>query len=303
MVLLSIGFTPGKSDVYKKINELSAYYRLKGINIALVESDSGDMHFIKCVISDEDCTYSNISDIRKSFNAYAAGTIYQVIMDNYQIDIINKIIRDNYSYLKTEEISQVAARCIQILDDEMHIDSSEYSFYGDRKSRITGKIHEYISENTDIILEGFLRFRLKELNNEFEEVVDRVVEEFLVEREYNEFIKLLKYFVEIQESCIDIVNIVARLDGSYCMYDGSGNEITSELLKDLTNEPLGGEATFDDLLVSSLITAAPRYIIIHNMPNIKNKEIIETIKSVFAERVRICPGCDLCIKKSPAHKL
>jgi putative sporulation protein YtxC len=165
------------------------------------------------------------------------------------------------------------------------------------------KILEYIIENTDIVLEGFLRFRLKELNADLEDIVDRVVEEYLIEREYDEFIKLLKYFVEIQESRIEIVNIVIEDNGTYCMYDSSYNEITDELIQDIAGEVLTGEVSYDDLLVSSLITLAPRYIVIHNLSNVRNKEIIDTIRNVFADRVRICTGCDLCIKTNPLHRI
>jgi putative sporulation protein YtxC len=180
---------------------------------------------------------------------------------------------------------------------------SDYLYYITRKDKIVKKIYEYISDSTDIIIEGFLRFRLKELNGELEDLVDKIVEEYLVEREYNEFIKLLKYFVEIQESRIDTVNVVIDAYGKYCMYDNNHNEITEEFLKDLLSENMGGEVSYDDLFVSSLITAAPRYIIIHNLFNTHNKEIIETIKNVFNERVKICTGCDLCMSKSPVHKL
>lgn len=303
MVILSIGYTSGKCDVYERLNELSACFKEKGINIGLVESDSGEMHFIKCVIRDEDNSSYSIEQIRRSFNVYAANILYQVIVDNYQIDTINRIMKNNYQYFKDDETNEISKKCAAILNGTSTSSSEDYSIYINRKNAIVSRLYEYINENTDIILEGFLRFRLKEFNNELEDVIDKVVEEYLIEREYNEFIKLLKYFVEIQESRIAVVNIVINVDGSYCMYDDSCREITEEILKELTGENLNGDKNYDDLLVSALITMAPRYIIIHNISNIRNKEVVETIKNVFCERVKTCQGCDLCISKNPAHKL
>lgn len=303
MVLLSIGFASGKCDIYNKLNELTLYFKEKGVSIGLVECDSNDMHFIKCVIKDEDSNEYNIPEIKKSFNMYASDILYQIIVDNFQKDIIFKIINSNYDYFKNEETNEIASRCIGILKGAVSSSSEDYSYYLNRKDKVAKKIFEYVCESTDIIIEGFLRFRLKEYNSELEDLVDKVVEEYLVEKEYNEFIKLLKYFVEIQESRIEIVNIVIGMDGNYYMYDNKCNEITEEFLKEMINEDMSGDTNCDDLLVSSLITAAPRYIIIHNLSNVKNKEIIETIKSVFSERVKVCQGCSLCISKSPAHKI
>ena len=44
---------------------------------------------------------------------------------------------------------------------------------------------------------------MKELREDIEEIIDKVVEEYMVEKEYREFVKLLKYFVDIQESKIE----------------------------------------------------------------------------------------------------
>ena len=49
---------------------------------------------------------------------------------------------------------------------------------------------------------------MKELRSDIEEIIDKVIEGYMVEKEYKEFIKLLKYFVDIQESKIDLINIV-----------------------------------------------------------------------------------------------
>ncbi|KPU42128.1 YtxC-like family protein [Oxobacter pfennigii] len=302
MLLLSLGFTSDKCDVYEKINRLSSGFKDKGINIKFVENDDGRMHFIKCFVKDEDSLSCDLKDVKRRFDVHAANLIYEIIIDNYQMDIINRIIKNNYYYLKATEIGEISKKCADVLTGANLNTNENYMAFISMKNTIINKVHEYLSENTDIMIDGFLRFRLKDINMEVNEIVDRVVEEYLIEKEYNEFIKLLKYFVEIQESRIEIVNIVINIDGSYSMYDDNLNRISGEALKELIGDGLDGEQNLDDLLVSSLITMAPMFIIIHNAANIRNKEIIETIKSVFSDRVKICSGCDLCLKRNPAHK-
>ena len=78
------------------------------------------------------------------------------------------------------------------------------------------------------------------------------------------------------------------------MLDNDENEITNECIQDFTNEVNVGEINYDDLLVSSLITLAPKKIMIHNINRIENKELLETIKNVFPGKLVICEVCQLC---------
>ena len=78
------------------------------------------------------------------------------------------------------------------------------------------------SENF-IIIDGFVNFRLTDYIKELGDIADKAVEEYIAEREYNEFIKLLRYFVEIQESKLDTINIIPSEEGSYFLIDSMKN--------------------------------------------------------------------------------
>ena len=126
---------------------------------------------------------------------------------------------------------------------------------------------------------------------ELEDSIGRAVEELLMEREYNEFIKLLRYFVEIQQPKVDTVNVIKNIDNSYKLLDGDWNVISDELLEDLAEEVGENNINFDDLLISSLITLAPNKIILHVEITSSNREILDTIRKVFNQRMNICCGC------------
>ena len=159
------------------------------------------------------------------------------------------------------------------------------------------KIQNCIGENNEININGFIRFRMRELFEDIETIVDRVVEKHMVEKEYNEFIKLLKYFVEIQESKIQEVNIVINKRGSYTIFDENNNDIYDLFLDDLNDFNTSMmNVNKDDLLISGLITNSPEKIIIHGVENSLNIEIIETIKQVFEDKVNLCYGCSNCVE-------
>jgi hypothetical protein len=78
------------------------------------------------------------------------------------------------------------------------------------------------------------------------------------------------------------------------MLDEEKKPINQEQLKGVLVE-LNQEIDYEDLLLSALITIAPRCIVLHIIHHV---EIIETISSVFRERVKICKGCELCQQES-----
>jgi putative sporulation protein YtxC len=139
-----------------------------------------------------------------------------------------------------------------------------------------------------------VNFRIKEYSVELEDIVDKAVDAFLMEREYQEFIKLLRYFVDIQEPRLEAVHILPGFNNKYVLLDQLHNEITNDCIKEFLTEVPECDINYDDLLVSSLITLAPIRIYIHHANQIRNKELIETIKNVFLNKVILCSGCDLC---------
>jgi len=78
------------------------------------------------------------------------------------------------------------------------------------------------------------------------------------------------------------------------LYDDKKNSISSEYFDELRSEILDDTINYDDLLISTLITISPNRILIHDIEEFKNKELVQTISNVFAERITLCSSCDLC---------
>jgi len=182
-------------------------------------------------------------------------------------------------------------------------DSKEYE-YGNktidvpykvnRKAKVLYRLIDYLEKEKVINVEGFLNFRLNEYFTEVYEILDKLIDEYMMEKEYEEFIGLLKYFVNTQKSQIDTLNIVVDKKGKYHFYDKSLKALTEEYIKDTVSEISIKNLSSDDLLLSYLITLLPEKINFHQISNIRNKEIIETIKNIFENRVYICNNCRIC---------
>jgi len=150
-----------------------------------------------------------------------------------------------------------------------------------------------------INLEGFVRFRAKYYWQFLCETVDAAVDAYLIDREYQEFIKLLRYFVELQEPKIEMVNVIIDKPNKFEILDYQGKTIETNYLEGIILEIGHNELDFEDLLISALITIAPARIVLHACPN---HHIQQTILSIFGSRVHTCSGCIICKNSSGYRK-
>jgi len=256
------------------------------------EYTAGDTVFIRCGLKEG--FMSKLIENRSSedFKYMLAQVLCDVIIDNYEAKILRKIIKEYYQYLTEYERELIYDSTVKLLAAD---DGYRDGFYGQtRRTRIIRKILNYLKSENFIIIDGFVNFRLNDYIKELEDLVERVVEEYIAEREYNEFIKLLRYFVEIQECKVEVVNIVPLDKGGYMLIDSKNSPINCECFEELRAEIGDSDISFDDLLISTLITIAPNKVIIHDCQNFKNKELFRTITNIFYDRIKLCRECELC---------
>ncbi|MGE5329635.1 MAG: putative sporulation protein YtxC [Deltaproteobacteria bacterium] len=293
MRFLSIGVNEYTNEsIDYLINELNEI-KNKKINIKTTLLKAPESRVIICKLNENKIINTFTESNFNVLKMHASSVLSEYIVKYYEEKLLTRIINMNYCYFSTLEKKQILKHALTQIkpnneDFEYGIDSEN------RKEIILKKIIEYLDTSNEIILDGFVNFRMKEYVKELEDVVDKAVDSFLMDKEYQEFIKLLRYFVDIQEPKMEAVHIIS-LESRYLILDNRYNEITNECIKEFINEiPEEGDINFDDLLVSSLITMAPLRIYIHSSHKIKNRELLETIKNVFVNKVILCSGCQIC---------
>lgn len=292
MLLFTLVYNNCRENVIDEIASMKEYFRKKDVVIGFAESIEGDTHFIKIYCEDE--KYSE--KIKNWFELYMSNILYNILIENFIDHNLQNFITDTYFFLKYDEIKEVK----EIISKEIKMDSKiindESIFVLNRKNNIVKKIVQCVEENNELNIDGFLRFRIKDYMEEIQDMIDKIIEQYMSLKEYNEFINLLKYFVDIQDSKIELVNVIIDTDGNYIIKDELGEDITEKFFSEINDVKATGEVTIDDMLISALITNIPHHIVIHCSENSNNKEILETIKNVFENRVSFCNGCKLCRK-------
>ena len=210
----------GQEKIIDELKSMLEDMQIKKSSLKILEKGYSGGSFIDVV-----CDPSQYTDKLKNkiFNVISQS-IYKFIIKIFIDKEINYFFDNSYFFIKYDEIDEVKEKVIDILINDRFINDND-KFFIDKKNSILKKIQNCIEENNEININGFIRFRMRELFEDIETIVDRVVEKHMVEKEYNEFIKLLKYFVEIQESKIQEVNIVINKRGSYTIFDENNHDI------------------------------------------------------------------------------
>ncbi|SFU28125.1 putative sporulation protein YtxC [Clostridium sp. DSM 8431] len=274
----------GDLDFVGELQELKKVLEKKDIIVGIVESQEGITHVVKLICDDD--TYDE--RITNRVNLYISNILYEIVISKYKEKEMFQFLTDTYFFLKHDEILEVEEDIMKVLLRKEQINNDLFVYCNNKINSILDKIQSCMEENKEININGFLTFRMRELREDIECIIEKVVEGYLVEKEYKEFVKLLKYFVDIQESKIEKVNIYVEGDSTYKVTDGYDEDIFTSFLKDLSDCKLGIDANVEDIIISGLISNAPKSINIYGKDNCKNKEFIDTIINVFGDRVRTC---------------
>ena len=281
--LISIGSTRHIDFIRNRLDDEFKLLQAEGVQIYCKEKASGNYTFLGFdVETDQDTSFNSY---RTLFKQYVAKIISDLVVGKWEEKLVSRIIKNNYHYFTNEEKNIILEKTLEML----RLDNSIQ-----RKNKILFKVIDYLENNDDLIIDGFIKFRLKEYLSDLEDVVDRAVEDFLMEKEYNEFIRLLRYFVDIQDPRAELVHVLLKPSGLFTLYDGNQNVISNEYLEGLIFDLPTSEINYEDLLIRALITIAPRQIILHTVKCYQTKNVINTIQNVFGDRVTICEGCPKC---------
>ncbi len=288
---ISIGATRNIGELKDTLSRELRFLENEGLKVTLEENPAGKITFLSCEVSNRSAIRFNEEHALAIFKKYVAHALSDLILGQWEKLLLTDIIRENYYYFNEEErrtIYQYASNYINQGDDGQSV------YRIARRNKILHKILEFLRSNDDIVIDGFIRFRLKEYVNELQDAADRAVDDFLMEREYNEFIQLLKYFVEIQDPRLDLVHVLIKPNGVFKLFDGQYQVINSDYLEGFMMELVDSEINYEDMLISTLITLAPQEIVFHIGKGERPRNTLETIKHVFLHRVKECTDCDLC---------
>ncbi len=199
--------------------------------------------------------------------------------------LIRRCINLNYFYFDDFEKKLIEKNCYS------YIQVDEDKTLKNRKDEIWINVLNYLLENKSMILDGFVNFRLENYLDTVNDIVDYSVNKYIVEKEYTEFINLLKIYIDSKQSEADLVHLVYT-NGESILLDSSRNIIS--LSDNIFNAKYLSDISFssNDYALNSLLTLLPKRIELHVIGY--EDEFINTLKLIFGNRIFICRDCNIC---------
>ena len=220
------------------------------------------------------------------FYTKLATILSYLVIDNFEENIIKNIIISNYFYFDKAEISNIIELCSENLcDDEFSLSNRQLCLFN--------AFYDYITTHHSIVLTGFINFRLYEYRNLLNNLVDFSVNEFIIEREYLEFISLVKLYVNSQPCNYGTVHIICFDFDTILLNE---NLETIEINKNALNAKYLSDVTFsdNDYILNTLLNLLPSKIFLHVKSLSSNSEFANTLKLIFEDRLQICSDCNIC---------
>jgi len=256
---------PDAADFINRLEENNVLYMSNELNIANHEKD--------CVC------------YRFEFDDYSLRCVSKVLADivkfNHLYSFANSIIESNYTGIGENGKKSIISSVLKFADIE----------------EIISLIYDFIFINKHIHLGGFVLFRMKDFLKSFEDEIDFAVDEFIEQQRYRDFVRFLKFFVDIQDCSFEKINLLIHKNGNYLLLDDKGVPISKELLDSTHCEISALENCDSYLVINDLISLAPKNITIHCRIDAETEEPIKIIKEIFSHKVNICHCCSICSRQ------
>ncbi|WP_179298857.1 putative sporulation protein YtxC [Evansella halocellulosilytica] len=145
--------------------------------------------------------------------------------------------------------------------------------------------YQFIHQSMLFSFDSFLRFRLRKKKEELVEVVEKAIDEYKLEHEYQLMIAACRDYLRDHPPRIHTIHLL--LDKTIDMYDHLGKKISENQLRKWCSNDLSFEAPlpFSQWIISPVVSIAPKKLIIY--PNYEHDGIIQTLLTIFEERVEI----------------
>jgi putative sporulation protein YtxC len=232
------------------------------------------------------------SDIIDTYRHFFSTALAEYIVEDLEKSCIEQLIKQDFGYAEKKQMDAIYGYCYRLLFIDEELENRDELKVVERKCKVFRKAYEYLEEGKEFNLEGFLNFRLKEYKAELEEVIEYAVDEYILDKEYQEFIQLLKYFIKKQGSKMPFLHVYHLQDQQFLLFDKEGDLVTDEEVEKHLQRWSNHAVSKEDLIVSTLITINPNRFILHtNEPHIT---VIQTLRKIFSEQISICTGCKHC---------
>jgi len=125
-----------------------------------------------------------------------------IIIDFYEPIIMKNLIFSNYFYFSSLEQNQILDLCINSTTNDNLLEKTNL---------LSSDIFEYLAQNKTLNIDGLISFRIPEYIKFLDSIVDLCVNKFVIDREYIEFIRMLKIYINSKEYSCNKIHLIYNI--------------------------------------------------------------------------------------------
>jgi putative sporulation protein YtxC len=281
---------PAHCDAFRSIlTELKERVNMEPVRITYREREQGEyrlFHFRSW--SAEEYNAETIEWAR----AFVSLAVAEWVLRVKEPEVLEEIAADLLEVEALEEEWPFILPYVQRICQEQEECDTDLLQATARKAAVYRKVFAFLEEERELNVLGFVRFRMQDHWNELFELVETGLDDYLEDKQYQEFVDLLRYFIAAQETKQEVVHVVPSVDKPFLLYDKHGQRLWLEQLDAVLS--IGEQkCREEDYLVSALVTLAPERVVLHLAQD--RPALTQTIRSIFDGRVMTCHSCPLCL--------
>ncbi len=215
-----------------------------------------------------------------------SSTLSLFVIDVLEENIVKRILNQNYFYFSSIERDNIVTLYFDLLIEDFNL------IFDKKFNSLYNSFFDFISSNKSIVLDGFINFRIKKYMEIIDDLVNEAVNNFIIEKEYQEFISLLNVYINSQPTNISEIHIIYSNTDSILL-DENKNIIPTK--NEYLNSKYLSDISFstNDYTLNTLLTLTPKDIYIHLIDNYMD-EFINTLQLIFEKRIHLCTDCNIC---------
>ncbi|MBQ3408218.1 MAG: putative sporulation protein YtxC [Clostridia bacterium] len=215
-----------------------------------------------------------------SFYKFISNLFCTFIKENYEEKFIRTQLQSDFFYFSNQEQTEILGNTKELLN------TTDIS--SEKNSILQSIILSYITTNRNCIVEGFINFRIYKYRNLINKILEEKVHEFVIQKEYLEYINLLQDYISTKSTRTQLVHLIYSSDNKI-LVDEYSNVITTTSEKKYLSDISFSE---NDFILNSILSLMPKKLLIHC--NEKEDNFIQFLSTIFGDKCSICTSCKFC---------
>ncbi|MDQ0255066.1 putative sporulation protein YtxC [Evansella vedderi] len=198
---------------------------------------------------------------------------------------LNEWICDRFHFEDPYEIEAITEHAREIFFNTKHDVPLKTTFVSWQRDMFS-LYDQFIKEAMRFSFDSFVRFRLRKLKYRLVEVVEKAIDEYKLEHDYQVMINTCRDYLKNHSPRIHTIHLY--LNQEINMVDQNGQKVPTQQIRRWLTHDLSFEdpLPISQRVIGPLVSIAPKKLVIY--PNVNMHEgLLHTILSIFEERVEL----------------